>query len=74
MIEPRTGPGELQGEDARKKVKEANRARYQEEEIQRQQSLAENVISLSDGEEAKVDRDGSLQFPPSQTKVKGEGL
>jgi hypothetical protein len=36
--------------------------------------LAEDVISLSDGEEAKVDpRDGSLQFPPSQTKVKGEG-
>ena len=69
-----TGPREIQGEDARKKVKEANRARYQEEEIQRQQSLAENVISLSDGEEAKVDRDGSLQFPPSQTKVKGEGL
>jgi hypothetical protein len=74
-IGPRTGLGEFQGEDARKKAKEANRARYQEEELQRQQSLAENVISLSDDEEAKVDpRDGSLQFPPSQTKVKGEGL
>jgi hypothetical protein len=37
--------------------------------------MVENVISLSDDEEAKVDpRDGSLQFPPSQTKVKGEGL
>ena len=69
-----TGPREIHGEDARTKLTEATRARYQEEEIQRQQSLAENVISLSDGEEAKVDRDGSLQFPPSQTKVKGEGL
>lgn len=31
------------------------------------------MVSLSDGEEAKVDPDGSLQFPPGQARVKGEG-
>jgi hypothetical protein len=34
--------------------------------------LAKDVISLPDDEEAKINEDGSLQFPPSQTNVKGE--
>ena len=34
--------------------------------------MVENVISLSDDEEAKINEDGSYQLPPSQTYVMRE--